>query len=52
MRGKGIDRILFHSDLREASSRETNEKQSFSDKQILITWLVLFAIVLAIASIL
>ena len=39
MRGKGIDRILFHSTLREASKRET------TDKTIFVIWIAMKRII-------
>ena len=46
MRGHGIDRVLFHSTLREASKRET------TDKTIFAIWIAMFLIMLSLAAIL
>lgn len=46
MRGRGIDRILFHSTLRETSKRET------TDKTILAIWIAMFLIILSLVAIL
>lgn len=46
MRGKGIDRILFHSTLRETSRREV------TDKTILAIWIAMFLIMASLAVIL
>lgn len=47
MRGHGIDRILFHSTLREASRRE-----EVTDKTIFAIWIAMFLIMLSLAAIL
>lgn len=47
MRGKGIDRILFHSTLREASKRE-----GVTDGTIFAIWIAMFLIMASLAVIL
>jgi hypothetical protein len=52
MRGKGIDRILFHSNSREASRREASKREGVTDETIFAIWIAMFLIMASLAVIL